>query len=693
MFLGNAKAVSVLGFVVLATFSPVVLGQGVESSAPRGLEVVLLLDSSESTRTTDPKDHRLTAAHFLLDYLEATSELLRVNHRAAVANFGGEVGAGAAPLRLVGQGRVQDAIRKELIRDTDFRPALEFALREIRAGSTGTERQTIVVLFTDGLPALNSDTLEGEALANYFKGAPIPNDPLGTRLNHLVEELHELGGELFVVAVGQKPEAAEGWRSLLPDKHYLELEATSQLASAYHQIFSSRLGFEGIQQYQLKAGEPLSIGFEPLVEHATLTFLKDSPEAELTLEPSGDQAPRRVAGGEADDLHAVYEVTSPHADDLWTTSVRGAGARLLVSQRLLPLAIQEPFSPQPAGSPLSLLLSLGETQITELPEGLRITAKVTGPGLTNPVREDLIPLDGSRFRLVTPPVTTPGLYAAHIQAHLDERILPGVARDIEIHAEPVPEIAAIDLKAPLLGEAEWQVEVIVRNADQLEPESSPWLDVTQVETGPEPVRYRTTPLGKSALNEPGLRVFSTRLPKSENKTELETTLAGTSRGGLRYVVKEIKEWGVERRWHRWYIFFLGVFLSLLVLNIPTVGERVMFNIYRLQGVAEHLLSRFQKPGGQTPYERDKIYPGNNFKRLPDHPKLRATATRIARVAESPRPHEAGEALAVLLRYNDNPFRSVGREKLIAALENRCDCASGSVELLFCLAKKGATQMF
>ena len=62
-------------------------------SAPKPLDVILLIDSSPSTRETDRSGWRISASRFLLDYLQATSQVLRVNYRAGVANFGGRMGA------------------------------------------------------------------------------------------------------------------------------------------------------------------------------------------------------------------------------------------------------------------------------------------------------------------------------------------------------------------------------------------------------------------------------------------------------------------------------------------------------------------------------------------------------------------------------------------------------------------------
>lgn len=510
--------------------------RGEQRRAPRdlGLDVVLLLDSSPSTKTTDPQNHRVTAAHFLLDYLEATSELLRVNHWAAFANFGGRIGA-AVPLQLVGGGRVHEKLQAETIPYTDFRPALEFALRELRPVSTGTGRQAIVVLFTDGLPELDSGALKGPELARYFAGEPLSGDSVGLQLSRQVANLGELGGELFVVAVGGNQEAEAGWKSLIPASHYLALQTTTQLAEAYHQIFSEKLGFEGVEQYNVEVGKPVSIPMEPLVEQVIFSFIKEDVEADPDLTDPHGQHPRRISGGKTGDLHEVFETTRPASGANWTAEVTGGSAHLFVAQRRPPLEVTEPFTPQPAGVPLALIASLGEG--AEPLDGLRITATIDGPGFEEPVAQELDALEDGRFRLVTPPATARGTYHVQLEAHFDGEDSASLVRDLEIEVEPVPEIASVEV---VEVEDEWRVEVLVRNADQLELGSVLWsiANQTQHPLARSPVSMQS---GKQRSSHSGTVVFEGQLPaKSLPSPELgELTMSGATPDGLHFLSSRV----------------------------------------------------------------------------------------------------------------------------------------------------------
>ena len=125
----------------------------------KALDVVLMVDSSPSTKTTDPQNQRVVAAEmFLRDYLESVGEAFEVNQRVAVVNFGGKVGT-AVPLRFVQSFRDEDFPPGEAIPFTDFRPPLEFAWREFSSLTNGSGRKMAAVLFTDGRPQLSSKEL------------------------------------------------------------------------------------------------------------------------------------------------------------------------------------------------------------------------------------------------------------------------------------------------------------------------------------------------------------------------------------------------------------------------------------------------------------------------------------------------------------------------------------------------------
>lgn len=534
-----------------------------------GMDVVLLIDSSESTRKTDPNDDRLKAAHFLLDYLEATAELLQVNHRAAIANFGGEVGV-ASPLQLVGQRRVHQAIQKQTIPNTDFRPALEFAIRELKGSSVGTGWQAIVVLFTDGLPDFGSGTLEGKDLERYFSGEAIPGDPEELQLNQLVGELHEMGSEMFVVAVGQRMEAAKGWSSLLDESSYVELGSIEQLATAYHRIFSEKLGFENVEQYELTSGEPVTVGFEPLLEHATLSFIKKQPGATVTLEGVKGGKPRRITGGGAEELHEVYEITDPAANGKLKAVISTGSARLLVAQRRPQITVQEPISPQVLGMPISVILSIGERGHTEAYKRMSVFATVSGPGFIEPITEEFTPVDEETMRLVTEPITVPGLYDVEVGVRQRGEVLKGFGEHLQIRLEPIPTISSVEIGQNRVHGHPPELSVTIDDVSNAMSLRYAWLSISG--SNEEPVRLypldgRVERISRSKvkLRKPILLSYGTE------KSQLAVGLSGITSSGQSYFYLHDGTVTVRNAWS-----WAWALVALLVgFSTAGVGNRVL----------------------------------------------------------------------------------------------------------------------
>jgi hypothetical protein len=507
----------------------------ISKGRPAGIDVILLLDSSPSTRSTDPEGHRLTAARFLLDYLYATSELLGVNHRAGFANFGGKVGT-AEPLRLVTGEGLRNVFRQEVLPFTDFRPALQFALREFGQDGLGLQRQQIVVLFTDGAPHLPSGVLEGEELRRYFGNSSGTDEAGEASVGMFVDELKEQGGDLFVIAVGDSREAAEGWKTLVPDSHYIELGTTSQLADAYHRIFSSRLGFAFIERHTL-GSEKATIPLRRLVTGATFSFIKEHPGIEVRLTDSEGRPAKLIAGGGPEEFHEVYRVSRSPSETAWIAEASGS-AQVLVAQRQPKLTLDNGSRPHPSGQPLSLRFSLEDEGNPIISGNLRFAARLTGPDGNDYGEEQLLEQDEGRFVFTSAQPVGPGDYTLHLHSMLDGERVPGIAGKVPVQVEAVPRIKEVVVSNPTDEENTWNVEVVVENSPSLFGYRPPRVSFPHSGQPSKLIELTRVRAAKGDRDE-GLQVISfagkVPVPGAEEDRTLQAVFSGTTNAGLSYM--------------------------------------------------------------------------------------------------------------------------------------------------------------
>lgn len=503
---------------------------GAEAPAVRGIDVVLLIDSSRSTQITDPGEQRLVAARFLLDYLAATSAVLHVNHRAAFANFGGEVGA-IEPLQLVQSEKLRRSLRSEVIPSTDFRPALEFARGELLPEEPGSERKKIVVLFTDGVPDLLPERLTEGNIQRYFKGEPIAGDPVGTSMKEIVKEIQVHGVEILVVAVGAIPAVERGWKELIPESHYISLTSTAQLTSVFHGIFSSRQGFSDLKTRSLQSGDVASVSLGKLVSSVTFSVLKQRPDVEVSLVNDRGQSATLVGGSDEGDYHEIYEATVPLIGNSWTIKAKKGWAKIFIAQRQPHLIVERPYSPQPSGMPLSLRVSMDQPIGDDVRRRIRFVAEITGPGYQSSVR--LAPQVDGTFSLSSDRPAEPGEYSIVIDGYLDEMDLEGVQTEVHLAATPVPVIQELVLKGADNSSGRIAVEALVRNSDLLPVGRVPLATIQQ---GKEEDRHEnlTREESPSVAGSSVLGRFSGSLPfeVGPEPATVNVALWGTTTAGL-----------------------------------------------------------------------------------------------------------------------------------------------------------------
>ncbi|HEB78317.1 MAG TPA: VWA domain-containing protein, partial [Methylothermaceae bacterium] len=373
----QANVVLLAGLVILLIQS-IVIAQGEQSpTSVTPLDVILLIDSSPSMEKTDPDQLRVHAARFLLDYLEATSQVLGVNYRGGVVNFGGTIGK-TASLRPLQGGAVRDSIVAERIPFTDFRPPLDFALREFRARSFGSGNTMAIVLFTDGEPQLGKERLSQQDKERYFRGEEIEGDASQLKLDQLVGELQTAGVEIFVVAIGDARKDAALWQSLIPADHYRSIDSTTNLAQVYHDFATDLIGGLEVQPQTLLAGQESRVVLDPYLEYALFSFVKDTADVTVSVsDPRGIPQPPTLGGG-PDNLYEIYTIKKPQ-EGAWQVKAANGGALWWLDQRLPVLTVTAPESPQVLGQPVVVSATLLRDQAPVTDERLELQAVVKGP--------------------------------------------------------------------------------------------------------------------------------------------------------------------------------------------------------------------------------------------------------------------------------------------------------------------------
>ncbi|HRQ41833.1 MAG TPA: vWA domain-containing protein [Chloroflexota bacterium] len=321
--LSKIKFISFI-FLVLLTGAIVPQTAAQEDSLP--LDIILLLDSSGSTASE--RELIQKAAEFLLDYLEANTDLTGLDYRLSVVGFNqGVIEGSAIPL-----GRPTDANLAKFftdtraVGDTDFKPALNHALNEfIRLKTLETGRLPIVILMTDGQPARQGEPLPDAELNGYF-------GELGQTITTAV---NDTGVQLFVVAVGDAAADQARWQNILPTKEqYVYINDSSNLSEVYWQFLSEFMGGEQDAITSLTADTAQIISVEPYLDELTFTVLKDTPGTEVVIEdPNGNlytQPPAK--GGDETDLHEIHIIPTPGEGD-WQLTLQGSDGRLLVNRR------------------------------------------------------------------------------------------------------------------------------------------------------------------------------------------------------------------------------------------------------------------------------------------------------------------------------------------------------------------------
>ena len=508
--------------------------EAADPAAPKPLDILLLIDSSPSSHETDPQGLRINAAKFLLDYLQATAQVLRVNYRAGVANFGGRVGD-TTPLRLLEGGIVQGEIVSQTISYTDFRPPLDWALRELRARSFGVGNQMAVILFTDGNPQLTSDALTVQQKQAYFEGQPLAGDASQLSMPGLVNELREAGVAVFVVGIGEARQDARFWQQLVGADSYRSLNDVGGLSAIYHEFATRLLGAVARPVRTLQTtGSPFRESAPPYLEQIIFSLVKETPAVAATLtDPSGNVVTPTV-GGRPGDLYAIYAIANPAPGD-WQIGVNGS-AQMWVDQRLAHLTLEAPQGPQILRQPIPIAARLVRNGQAIADPDLQIGVSVTLPGAAGVVSQATTRTDDGIFTTAFVPETA-GVYTVTATARLRDQPLAVEGQRLMISAYPAPSVVRFQIKGePAPGRT---VTLLATLADANRMQDGQPVEVALLDQ--DGVSSGTVSLhddGRSPDQRAGDGVFSADLIISPALQAVELVMTGRTTEGVSFSVRE-----------------------------------------------------------------------------------------------------------------------------------------------------------
>lgn len=525
-------AIIVISVFILFAFTDATTQAQEPTTEALPLDVILLIDSSPSMEKTDPDNLRISAARFLLDYLEATSEVLGLDYFAGLVNFGGQVSE--TPIRLQSVGSLdRELVIAEEIRYTDFRPALDKAFKYLKP--QGPASTKAVILFTDGHPQLTDNELSDKQKENYFLGTRIANDKKSPeQMKELVEKLREEEIQLFVVAVGDADEDADLWQALLSSKdHYRKIDNTTNLAAIYREFVADLTGLAVSSSELLTDGEPpFEIPLQPYLENAIFSFVKDEPDVKISItSPNGN--PPRLLGGGKDELYEIYRVSNPEGQNnrSWQVEVEEGHAQMWVDQQLPTLVIDAPEGALPKGKDITVRGWLEQRKKRVEDENLTLMAKIRHQGRTESI--PMTSIGDGMYKLDLKDFDTLGSYSVKLTTPQDDKsaAIQSESATFEIH--PVPEIESVEIGG------EWGEDNLVtlvaeiNHADRL-PVNTAIEAHIEDDTGNPIATIQLYDRGQGSDEEPNDGQFAADMIwEAQNEpTGCVITIAGTSKDGV-----------------------------------------------------------------------------------------------------------------------------------------------------------------
>ena len=412
------------------------------------IDLVLLIDNSGSMRTSDPKELRISATKFLLDYLQINTKTLHANYQVSIANFGSRVGT-TFPLQLLQDNTLQQGLHTEPLTGTEFVAPLQYAVNELRQSNSQTKR--VVVIITDGQPGPEKKVLSGNELENYFNNT----------LSPVVQGLHDANTELFVLAIGDAQQDRDRWLKLINSNNYIPIDRIDDLNKRLHTLFSGLMGQSASLSGILPVNLPLTPQVEPLLEHLTFSFVKSVSALKLTVtDPAGSVITPTIQS--ADGTYAIYSIADPRGGD-WRIQQQGDGSIEYWIDRRYPAVEVTPQAPYPySGQPISITARLLRNGVV-VTQNLRLEALVEATGLNTATPLSSANADGSYTGVFTNTQAS-GTYSVAIRAYYNGQLISTRGQATTIALLPAPPPPTAPPASPTAIQATQTVTVVVPTA-------------------------------------------------------------------------------------------------------------------------------------------------------------------------------------------------------------------------------------
>lgn len=514
------------------------------TSGGRPIDLILLIDGSPSMKTTDPDNYRLDAARFLVDYLGAIGQVFDLNNRIAYAYFGSDVGRSQSLVTpQTGSVRDQlvlstsDATDPALTGGTDFRTALQFALRELKGRGAARDRDVVVILFTDGHPAFTGLDATPGGIERYFR-ADI-SDGKGA-MPSLVGELKQLGANLFVVGIGEAQSDALNWEGLLGQKRFrtiggAKLDSASELIGIYREFVAPFTDTDLSNSIRIVDGSEATVQQSGLLDGAVFSVVKAKNSSVLTLTTPAGRVIRPSLGGGGE----RYEIfAADPAAGAWRVRASGGDAVLFYDSRPARLTLAMPLGPLVAGDGIDAQLRLTLRGVVTAPIGFAPTLELI-TSLNQRIQLPPMSSDAQNvFRAAISPtlVSLPGTYQL-------SPVLSGIySGSVRTATERFttylrPSLLSFDVQGVLQPGADVTVTARIENASRLPPGYAPGLTLkdsaSRVVASPPMLAAERLARGNDV--EQVYRAI-VRLPSSEGGVLFELTGRGSSRDGVLFDV-------------------------------------------------------------------------------------------------------------------------------------------------------------
>ena len=322
----------VVSFVIAFSFSPLADPSQVTPGVKEKLDVLLVIDDSESMRGrdgTDPERIRYQVASAFVGFLKLNTDT--IDSRVGVMRFGWRFLGPSSKAIVRGLKSSEDdrgirrsiaAVPDDSMGATDFVNAFERVYEHLNdAGAFSSDHPKAVVLLTDGW----QDTW-------LPMDIPAVEEWVFQEINARAERLKKKGCEIFVVYTGQEAKYEERWASIASEGHCYSISSMENAQRALRDI----LEYLTIRDFGdllfddcVKGVEELPVLVEPYLAKIVFTVFKRSGD-ELPLltltSPSGETLLPTSPGvihtiGDADE---GYSIRSPESGE-WTATLAGDG--------------------------------------------------------------------------------------------------------------------------------------------------------------------------------------------------------------------------------------------------------------------------------------------------------------------------------------------------------------------------------